>query len=233
MNLDYMRNAEEVIMEGVKFCGQYPQCDTLDQDILNYLFSKNYLKLPERFDVFVGIERRRGQFQIRKAVYHYGGSPFGAGMGMDTSDVFNRLWMDYFLKSPWFDSSSIGRLFDKIKNLNDEHKSLTVNVSAAISGKTRGFITIEKYIDPLIENFSVRNDEEIFLVENSIPVQNIIDALNASRGEKFFFILIPHFPFNALTAAGFVDGKDFLNGFEFLSGTNKATLNPYPFISAM
>ena len=233
MNLDYMRNAEEVIMEGVKFCGQYPQCDTLDQDILNYLFSKNYLKLPERFDVFVGMVRQHGQHKIRKAIYHYYGGSRGVGIGMDTNDAFNRLWMDYFLKSPWFDSSAIGRLYKNVRQDQTHMRKIALNLSSTLRDKARAFMVLEKDLNSLVENFSVRNDEEILLIAVGTHVQKIIAEINSARNEKIFFVMLPDFPFNALTKAGFVPNKDFVNGLDFLSEVQGVPLNSYPLIQAM
>ena len=44
---------------------------------------------------------------------------------------------------------------------------------------------------------------------------------------------IPNFPFAALIKAGFVYGKDFLNGLEFLSAEHGLPLNSYRLIQAM
>ena len=233
MNLDYMRNAEEVIMEGVKFCGQYPQCDTLDQDILNYLFSKNYLKLPERFDVFVGMVRQHGQHKIRKAIYHYYGGSCGVGIGMDTNDAFNRLWMDYFLKSPWFDSSAIGRLYKNVRQDQTHMRKIALNLSSTLRDKARAFMVLEKDLNSLVENFSVRNDEEILLIAVGTHVQKIIAEINSARNEKIFFVMLPDFPFNALTKAGLVYGRDFVNASEFLSEAQGVPMNSYPLVKAM
>ena len=53
MNLKYLREAEDFIMSGVKWRGEHPQCNCFDQDIWNYLFSKNYKQLPVKFDSFI------------------------------------------------------------------------------------------------------------------------------------------------------------------------------------
>ncbi|MBQ3451054.1 MAG: hypothetical protein IJG32_02175, partial [Selenomonadaceae bacterium] len=90
MNLKYLRDAEELIMSGVKWRGEHPQCNCFDQDIWNYLFAKNYLKLPVKFDQMTSDERRSGRnSQIRRVIYHYA----GMGYGLDSSDPLNRLWL--------------------------------------------------------------------------------------------------------------------------------------------
>ena len=229
MNLNYFRRVEAEIMDGVKFCGQYPQCESLDQDILNYLFSKNYLKLPEKFDVFVNNDRQRDYNQIRKAIYHYGGGI----CALDMSDPFNRLWMDYFIKSPWFDSETFGRLYDGITQIYLEQKKSLRNFSAKMSGKTRAFITLENKISELVEKFSVKNDEEIIIIADGMDINKFLNKLNASRDRKIFFVMVPNFPFNILTESGFVKDRDFFNAYDFLSEPKNFPKIFYPLVSKM
>ena len=53
--------------------------------------------------------------------------------------------------------------------------------------------------------------------------------MNAARGKKIFFILLPNFPFNTLTTAGFVQGEDFFDGYDF-SPENKISRKEEYFI---
>ena len=229
MNLNYFREAYDTVREGVKFCGQYPQCDTFDQDVLNYLFAKNYLKLSGKFNVFVDIERRHGHTSIRKVIYHYA----SLACTLEMRDPFNRLWMKYFIRSPWFDEGSIGRLYSGVQQMNVDLKNSMIQISAAMSGKTRAFFTTPANLDALKKIFLVRDDEEIILAENQSSLQKLIDAMKKSRGKKIFFILLPNFPFQALIQAGFELGRDFLNGYDFLSAAHGMPLNSYPLIQAM
>ncbi len=41
--------------------------------------------------------------------------------------------------------------------------------------------------------------------------------MNASRGKKIFFIMLPRFPFNVLQQAGFVHGEDFVDAYNLLT----------------
>ena len=72
MNLDYMRDEEETLMQGIKFVGEHPQSLYLDQEVLNYLYSKNYLKLDEKFNSFVRESRHRSE-KIHRKIYHFAG----------------------------------------------------------------------------------------------------------------------------------------------------------------
>ena len=224
MSLNYLRNAEDTIMNGVKWRGEHTQCDCFDQDILNYLFSKDYLKLDEKFDVFVSIDRRRGYNSIRKAIYHYGGRT----CTLDMSDPFNALWMKYFVKTPWFNEKIIARLYEKFFQAQAEIKKSAMNLFSAAGGKPRVFIVDKTELDGLKENFSIREDEEIFAVDGTISFWNLVAGMKSLRGQKIFFFLLGGFPFNKLEKAGFVRGKDFVDGFDF-----SPNFNSYQFINAM
>ena len=228
MNLSYLRNAGKRLQEGLKFLNQHPNIRLPDQDVLNYLFAKNYTKLPERFDVFVDKARITGQ-NIRRAIYHF----IGQHLQLDMRDIFNRLWLKYFVKTPWFNEETIGRLYSGVQQMHVGLKNFAVQISAMMSGKTRAFFVLPQNVDATKKIFSIRDDEEIILAENQTSLQRLVDAMNSSRGKKVFFILAPGFPFQMLIQAGFVYGRDFLSGIEFLSEAHGVPLNSYEFVKAM
>ena len=234
MNLKYFRDAEKDLINGVIFRGNHPECDCFDQDILNYLFSKKYVKLSNQFNKFSSGERyTKSNAEIRQVIYHYSGATWGNGVLLNTDDNLNRLWMKYFIKTPWFDEESIGRLYAGVQQLHVGLKQAMVNLSAIMSGKTRGFFVAPNDVDGLKRFFAIREDEEIILAENQDSLNKLIDAMNNSRGRKVFFIMLPNFPFKILIQAGFAPGKDFVNGFDFLSEAQGVPLNSYPLIQAM
>lgn len=219
MNLKIFRLEQETLNHGIKFVGQSPRFSTLDQDVLNYLFSEDYLKLPVKFNYFVKTHRSPSEIVSFGKIYHYTATPYGVGLSLDMSDEFNRLWMKYFVKTPWFNEETIGHIYTYIESLlkgQTELKKAALNLSAAMKIKARAFVTLESKIEKLVKDFSVRKDEEIFIINQETPVKNLIDEINASRGEKIFFILLPNCSFNMLEEAGLVRGKDFINGFDFL-----------------
>lgn len=229
MNLDVLRDKEEIIMRGVKFVGEHPQLQYLDQEVLNYLFSKNYLKLDEKFNFFVREARSRREMESARKIYHFAGAAFG----MNMNDPFNRLWLKYFAKTPWFDEETIGQLYDGFEQMYNGLKNSMINISSTMSGKTRAFFTTPENVEATKGIFSVRDDEEIILIENQESLQQLIDAMKRSKGKKIFFILYPYFQFDVLTKEGFVYGKDFLDGLKFLSAEHGVPLNSYQLIQTM
>ena len=164
-------------------------------------------------------------------IYHYTATPDGVGLRLDMSDSFNRLWMKYFIKTPFFNEETIGRLYESFRQVQAEQRKAALNLFATMNPKPRAFIVYENYLDMLIENFSVKNDEEVLLVKGGSPLQKIIDVMNDSRGEKIFFIILPNFPFNIFNQAGFIYGKDFVNGFDFM--LEMYTTKNYSLVSAL
>ncbi|MBR4903601.1 MAG: hypothetical protein IKZ53_02945 [Selenomonadaceae bacterium] len=234
MNLNYLREAEELIMSGVKWRGEHTQCNAFDQDIWNYLFSKNYLKLSGKFDSFLTSERLKNDVKnkTRKVIYHYAGFETGS-FGLDLNDVFNRLWLGYFIKTPFFNEETIGRLYAGVQNLHVELKQSMINISAIMSGKTRAFFVTADNVDVIKKIFLVRGNEDIILAESEKSLKKLIDAMKKAKNKKVFFIIFPNFPFKILTDENFVPGKDFVNGLEFLSEAQGVPLNSYSIIQAM
>ena len=220
LNLNYWRN-NEFLTKGFRFVASNPEMTYIDQDILNYLFSKNYVKLAEKFDVFV--DKARQNPQIRPAIYHY----FDDTLQMDMKDPFSRLWMDYFIKTPWFDSSVFNNLYDGIQRFNKSRQYLLEKFSAIMSGKTRVIVvSATSNINWLEKNYNIQVGDEFFVCDGENFLQELIDKMNAERDKKIFFIRHGVI-IEALKDAGFVEGKDFLNHWTYFvqHAFNKRDIN--------
>ena len=228
MNLKLLRDEEEILTNGMRFVNEHRYFNLLDQSVLNYCFSLKTVKLSAQFNRFVRWARRRKE-PVENKIYHY--TDFA--LQLDMKDPFNLLWMKYFTKTPWFDSATIGRLYEGFQQVHIRLKKSVVNLSAIMSGKTRAFCIVPENINELKKVFHVHKDEEIIPLENKASLQKLIDSMKASQGKKIFIIMDRNFPFNVLTQAGFAFGKDFLNGMEFLSEEQGISLNSYPLIKAM
>lgn len=232
MSLNRLRDEELTIMNGLRFRAQNRYLDYFDQNVLNYCFSTRYLKLLAKFNRPSQIVRLEKE-SVTKKIYHYSGGDFGVGVGLEMSDELNRLFMNYFAKTPWFDTEAVGRLYEKFQQVHVDLRDSLKNLSVAMNTRARAFIVLENDIKRLVEIFSVRADEEIILINQHVHFQKLLDVMNASYGRKIFFIMIPNFPFNLLKEAGFVSGKDFLNCYDMLPVCENLTLNSYPFLKAM
>ena len=227
MNLNVLRAKTAEFLNGFKFMAQEPRYfNFAEQDVLNYLYAAQALKLPVKFNRATR-HARANEEPLSKAIYHYVGQNPVWSYSLDMTDRFNRLWMDYFIRTPWFDADTIGRLYAGIQQLHVDLKASMIQVSVAVSGKTRAFVTLSQNLEATRQIFAVRADEEIILFESPDSLPKVIDAMNCGRSQKIFFVLLPGFPFNILTDAGFVHGRDFLNGMDFLSEANGVPLDSH------
>ncbi len=105
MNLKVLHNEEATILAGMKFISEYPsRVSCFDQDILNYCFAASSLRLPIKFNFYVKFARPKNDWTIGEKIYHYADGR--NSLGMDLNAPYNRLFMDYFIKTPWFDDDT-------------------------------------------------------------------------------------------------------------------------------
>ena len=236
-NLNRLRNEKETLIEGIKFRAEHTKTKCFDQDILNYCFTKEYLKLPNRFNQFVWASRNNIE-EVQNIIHHYAGD----GVNLNMNDPFNRLWFKYFSMTPWFNENVIAHLdegYGQIINQKDadlkDFKDFTLQMTALVSGKTRAFFVNVSNIELMKQIFYVRADEEIIQFVNEESFQILADSMYNSRGKKIFFILFDDYPqlSAALSRAGFVEGRDFINAAMFLSDANDVPLNTYQLVKSL
>lgn len=229
INLSLLRNEETTLSKGIKFIHDHPENKFLDQDILNYCFSTRTLKLPVKFNQFVREARLKKEFPTKK-IYHY----IVDTLSFNFKDTFNQLWMSYFIRTPFFDANSMGRLYDDFLKMRSELKISAMKLSAIVAGKTRAFFIEPTKIDSIKKAFLIRDDEKVLLAKNEESIQNLFDEMKNSKGKIVFFIMTKKvlkksFPFNTLIKEGFVENVDFVKGWNYLD----TPLNSYPLVQAM
>ena len=234
MIFDLDKLDENFFRDGVQFLVDNPQCECLDQDILNAFFSANYLKLEQKFDSFVVIEKHENN-PVGKKIYHYAGHQ----IELDTSNDYNALWLKYFLKTPWFGVEIFGKLNKKFEQIHFEFLTTATNallrLSTVMNGKTRAFFITSADLPLIRENFSISDDEEIIFADAEKSLPNLVVSMSKAQGKKIFFIVVPNF--NAvreiLEQLDFVPEYDFINGKLFLMQEDKNKFNTFQLIEAM
>lgn len=216
LNLPKFLECKTELNAAIEFVIAHPQCTWFDQDILNYCFSKNYFRLPAKFDIFVNHERivKRCN-EIFPAVYHY----IGDSLNFDMSDNFNRLWMKYFFKTPWLNLDVIGRIYKCFQDFDAQSQKKLIEISAAISGKRRIFFIELNNFELIKQIFKISKSEEIIDATKPDSVKILLKRLKKFRGIGFFILLVRDYQTlrENLSAAGFVEGTDFIDAMEFLS----------------
>ena len=232
MNLNILRGEGENLKRGVIFRGKRNN-GCFDQDILNYLFAADYIKLPVEFNCFVKTHRHLNNDAAFGKIYHYTYGVAGRGLTLDMQDPFNRLWMEYFAKTPWFTAEAISRLCAGFRQVYFESNLAMIKLTATMSGKARAFVVPKDGCDAIKELFAVRDDEEVITADKYIPLQEIFEQMNSSRGKKIFFIFVHDFPFENFERLGFVRGKDFLNALGLVSNDYGFQPKSHAIIKAM
>lgn len=171
------------------FIANNPKYPYLDQEVLNYCFSTQYLKLPKKFNIPVWIERHLGNTAIEKKLYHYLAG--GTSLGLNINDIYHRLYWEYFAKTPYFNSETLLKLFLGVRKMYVERQNLLIKISALMSGKTRTFFTDVQNTDFIKNVFALQEGEEILTFTSNESVQNLLNSMTAQRGKKVFF----HFNF--------------------------------------
>ena len=236
MNLNPLRKEEQKIMEGIEFRGQNPQHKYLEQTVLNYCFSERTLKLPLKFNSFVRKERSAEKPALASKIYHYGGN--FSKPRMDMKDTFNRLWINCFAKSPWFDAEIFGRLYTTFQRVGNDRKDLPLTLVKVMPGKMRAFFVEPDNLKSVKETFSIKDYEEIIPAENEDSIKKLIDTMKACKGACVFFIMTEkflqkNFPFDRLTKEGFKENRDFFKGWTLTAEVQNTSFDSLPLINAM
>ena len=147
--------------------------------------------------------------------------------------------MEYFMKTPWFNAEAIGRLFAEFQQtyyeLYVDAKNSLLSLSKIIKSKSRGFFVSSVDLDTAKKIFSISEDDEIILADGKNALSNLVYAMGKAQGKKIFFIIIENFDVisSTLTQIDFSEGRDFLNGLNFLPTEDADKLSSYYFIKAM
>ena len=150
ISLPTFREEWDLITKGILFVENNHQYRYMDQDILNYCFSTRTVKLPRKFNRSVGHERKIKDVILAGKIHHF----YASALSFELRDPFNRLWMEYFMKTPFFDADSIDRLYTGVQQqLHVGLKNFMIQISAMMSGKIREFFIAPPDVNALKKFF--------------------------------------------------------------------------------
>lgn len=182
----------------------------LDQDALNYLFANNFLKLPKKFSHCIpDIKQYEPDFKTDwHEIFQYN----GLTIKPDMKDNLNRLWFEYFMKTPFCTPEAIERLCSGIES-NANSKALFWQRIYLTSKQRRIGLCVYPENAEMTANF-FGTGELILNARNP----NVVSLLSKHIRENFAFIIVAN-EFDAirnhLISAGFVEDRDFFNGMIF------------------
>lgn len=200
--------------DGIQFLSEHSACESFDQDILNAFFSENYLKLDQKFDSFVVTERRL-KVSFANKIYHYAGQC----IELDTTDPYNRLFFENFVRTPWFDFDAIGNLSEGIKLARDENIFKFQQMLKACVEHRRALFVEPHNIQVATILLSWQADEQIIEDNSENSLDELITKMHEQRGQTLFFICRRDYSNIRLKliAEGFKEYDEFVNGLEFMT----------------
>ena len=217
INPNFFRENFQDILDSCKFIydNGYPY---LEQDALNYLFAKDILQLPMKFNAMVMYFRRNSNFVSGRKIYHFASN---LKVSLDTYDIYNRLYLEYFLKTPWANVDMFGNIDKAFKRTFEqffnESRNNLLSLTNLLTKRQRAFFFEDSIIEVGKQIFEIKNDE--LVIASSFGFEKLLSQLIRSRGEKVFFILVDNYQQVRafLLRQNFVEGTDFINGAMFLS----------------
>ena len=233
IDLEHIRNDDQLLKSGYKFIIEHPECSTFDQDILNYCFSDNYIKLPPRFNMFTLTQRvMHKPCTVKKMIYHYAGGT----LGLEIDDVFNQLFFKYFTKTPWFNFDIISRLSEIIRKSHNDRQNLLLKMTNSLIRKRRVFVAYRSNFEVLKRIFEIQPGEEMIDSNTfSVTLDSFIKTITKSHNDKIYFILINNYEYirDILIKNDLIEGKDFIDVTMLLSEQQGIPFNSHFIIQAM
>ena len=189
LNLERFRKPEtqKLIEQGFEFARQNPQYALYnEQDIMSYCFAKDSLILPGKFNWFVNGERHLWHStELKKVIYHYA----GVKPDFDISDMYNRLFFEHFLKTPWINVEMFGGIYDGINKEFNSQKMLSINIMKMLATRKRTFFTSKNNAEVIKNVFGSYNGDTIIdsLQPNAFGI--LVDHIKKFYGKRVVFIL--------------------------------------------
>lgn len=231
MNLKILRNEQEKIRAGLTFVAENPQCKFFDQDIFNYCFAAQSLIIPIKFNRLVDYARLAGEKFVGEKIYHY----VGNAANFNLRDAFSRLWMEYFLKTAWFNPEVMLRIYDCLQELHAQSQNKLIELSAVMSGKQRFFFAELTNFEKFKQIFHVDKSEEILDATKPDALKILLKKMKKFQSNGFFILLVQKYSELKMTleGAGFIEGKDFVDATTFFSREHGTPLDTYFLIRAI
>ena len=211
-NLDAL--SDNFFHDGVQFLVDNPACESPDQDILNAFFSKNYLKLEQKFDSFV-LSDKRQKLPVAKKIYHYA----GRCVELKPNDPYNKLFMKYFAQTPWLNGDTLFQIGDGFRRSNDEFAMKIQWLMRLSMEHRRAFFVAPNNLQTLKVLFCISADEQIIEFRDNNSINELVAKMRESNGRTVFFIChdkyddFRHF----LMGLGFREFAHFVNGLTFMT----------------
>ena len=205
----------EQILEACKFIYD-KQYRFLEQDALNYFSSGEYFHLPQKFNAMIG---RPIRVCVSNTICHYTGGSSGAKPSINTDSIYNKLYLEYFLKTPWATADMFGNMDKAFRKQYDRLKGEFLRYTNLLSCRERLFLIDKSMMGKMRTIFVIRDDETIIDASDSVAMDKFFETLDELRDKKLIYLLSNNFKpvVDKLHKRDFLGGRDYVNAFIFLS----------------
>ena len=231
MILDLNKIDEKFFKEGVQWLAENPECESVDQDILNVFFSENYFKLPQKFNSLVE-SNRSWNLPAAKKIYHYQKHC----LGLNLNDEYNRLFMENLALTPWLNANLIGRFGTAIRKEHEQDLVFTQWLMKLQNEHRRAFFLYRDDLQKIKNIFNIGYGEPIVEIRDEKSLEELVSKMRELNKRKFFFLFYSKYDIlkKVLSGYGFEEFRDFVDGYIFLTAAQGGhTLPEYDFIRAM
>lgn len=212
-NMEKYSKYPDLCLDGLEFLNKHPQYDCNDQDILNYNFSNNYYHLPVKYDTFVDALRlpEIKQDELQECIYHYAGNAMEL---TKAEDIYNQLFFNYYIKTPWFDGSVFLKAVSVAMKARQDTDKAYFNImkdrNIAICGNKE--IDIAR-LQKSKFNFNGAVFINIYSDANTIFIEKCIEFLKENKKEKPLLLIMNAYPLlnQVLAKKGYKEGTDYLD----------------------
>ena len=233
MDLDKLRNIENILLPGLKFLMQHEdECRFFDQEILNYFFSRDYFSLPWNYNILQHWDREWGSKEPVEGIYHY----MGRTLRLNFKEPRDRIFYEAFVKTPWCDAEFICTYHTVIRDrlAKAMEKNLAFNRKAATlwTKRRRIFVGAKSDEEKLREMFCLAPEEPFIALDEgwekglSLPYE---------LGTHVYVFFINNFA--ALKAkldeAGWQEWEDYIEGQVLIMPHPARLLDEYRLFMAM
>jgi len=212
--LDLMRKTfDNLLIAGVKLLKEHPKFHFFDNDILIAFFAKTYTHLPIKYNLRLNYVIQYGKNELTEGIYHY----VGRNYSLNVSDVRYKLFLDYLICSPWFDSSVFSSVCKTIQRTN----AMKVQRRLQVINFINRVCSTKKRVIVGLSNDEKRIRKELFIADDEPFVEFLLDKekiLPYPFETHFHLLFLPYYDKikNILEKMGYEEFVHFANGMELM-----------------
>ncbi len=223
LDLEGIRKRHELFQECMDFFMKYPEAEHADQDALNYVFRGEGAYLPPQYNMFTRSIRLDKNEEMKEGIFHFAGD----SLCLDEPMGFDKLFLRYWLESPWSDVDKVLRLFDSVAEVNckrrtgllsiinrvtcEDCKKIVFGATSVMNSSIESFLHLIPGHDYFVDNNQAIQRTQI----KGITVYNPRRLLLEDQG-KFIVIVLSRNHYQEikgqLVGYGLKENEDFVDG---------------------